>query len=438
MYVTKNQLRRLSKEYKFVPNGKDLIIISVPIILYFIVGGFVIYSFQGPSGGLSTLGGLMISSFSWIISLQVTRYLLFAAFEKKERMRLMQSWWDMGIYLVPEAPESQLNKRGELLTFFLAAGIVGSVLAAASYATMDLMLLTNSTGLGDVLSGLSVPLWTLTVYPILAIMNVCALVALYRWRKWGFYVLLTSALALFTMNIVIVGFRPESIVGLIGIAVSYVLLRTKWSLLKSGWPNVHKHLSLLLAIAGIILVISSLALTSHVEDRLISVPKTETIAHNGFYTNQSIPDTEIQANLTTQERLHFGIIVARVYSHMSNGSSVTFTISNQSLTSGKPTNVYFTNDQIGLPNDYYMYWSAPENGTYYFTLNYNLTAGNYISYGISKATHVEESVQVAVFTPYFTQYLAPTMILASALLATSIAIQTRDVLHRNPRQFDNA
>ena len=185
------------------------------------------------------------------------------------------------------------------------------------------------------------------------------------------------------------------------------------------------------------MLISSFALTSHVEDRLISVPKTKDIANDGFYSNQTVPDAEIQANLTTQERLHFHIIIARVYPHMSNGSSVKFTISNQSLSSDKPTNIYFSNDKIGLPNDYYMYWSAPENGTYYFTLNYNLSAGNYISYDISKVSHIEESIQVPVFTPLFPQHLMPILILASAaLLVTGIAIPIRDVLQKKSPQFD--
>lgn len=439
MYLIKNQLKRLSKEYQLIPNGKDLVIATAPILLFFLIGSFIIYSVQGPSIGLSTLGGLLISLYSWGISIQITRFVLFVAFEKKENMRLMQGWLEGKIILIPKPPEGQLNMRGELLNFFLVAGIVGCVLATLGYVAIDLVLLTNSTGLGDILSKLSVPLWTLTFYPILAIVNACTLVALYRWRKWGFYVLLTSSLVAFTMNVAILGLKFEFIAGLLGIVLIYILLRPKWSMLESGWPHMRKSLSLVLAILGIILLISSFALTSHVEDRLISVPQTKDIANDGFYSNQTVPDAEIQANLTTQERLHFQIMIARYYPHMSNGSSVKFTISNQSLSSDKPTNIYFSNDKIGLPNDYYMYWSAPENGTYYFTLNYNLSAGNFISYDISKVSHIEEPIQVLVFTPLLPQYLMPILILTSAaLLVTGIAIPIRNILLKKSPQFDKA
>jgi len=332
----------------------------------------------------------------------------------------MQSWWGTEIYLIPKAPQSQSNIRGELLEFFLVAGIIGGVVAALGYVAFSLMLLSNNIGgLAGVLSRFPVPLWTLTFYPILAIVNVCALAALYRWRKWGFYVLLASNLAAFTVNIAVLGFRLEFIAGLFGIAIIAIFLRSKWSLFKSGLPNIRKYLSLLLVILGVILLLASFTLTSHVEDRLTLVPQGATIASGSFNTDQPRPDTEIPTNLTTQERLYFEIIVARSYPHQTVGSSVTFTISNQSLSSNETAHVYFTNDKIGLPDDYYMHWSAPENGSYYFTLNYNLSAGNFISYDISKAWSTYDPVQVVVYTPLLAQYMALGMIPAALLLAAS-------------------
>ena len=245
------------------------------------------------------------------------------------------------MYLVPKAPQSQPNKRSELLKFFLVAGIVGCVLAALGYVAIGLVLLSNSTGgLSGVLSRLSIPLWTLTFYPILAIVNVCALVALYRWRKWGFYVLLASSLVAFGVNIAVLGFRLEFIAGLFGITILYILVRPKWRLLKPGWPNTRKYLSLLLAILGIILLIASLTPTSHFEDRLKLVPQGETVASNRFTIDHPLADTEIAANLTTNERLYFEIIIAKMLPKPYGNSSVTFTVSNQSLSSSSPKNVY--------------------------------------------------------------------------------------------------
>jgi hypothetical protein len=424
--LAKSQLRRLSKNYQFSTTGKDIVLIIVPIALFIIFSSILSWS------------TILLSIYSLGVSFQITKWMLFFNFEKKENMRLMQSWWGTEIYLIPKAPQSKTNFRGELLKFFLVAGIAGCVLTAVGYIAISLVLLSNSTSLGVVLSGLSIPLWTLTFYPILAIVNVFALVALYRGRKWGFYVLLTSSLAAFTANFAILGLRIESVAGLFGIAIIYILLRPKWNLLKTGWPNISKSRPLLLVILGIILLISSFILTSHVEDRLKSVPQGASIASDRFNTDQPKPDTEIQANLTTQERLHFEIIVVRTYPHQNVGSSVKFTISNQSLSSTEPTNVYFTNDKIGLPNDYYMFWSAPKNGTYYFTLNYNLSSRNVISYDITKGWNVYEPVQVTVYTPFLAQYMAPMMILAAAVLTASAVNPIRRILKKNHPQFDKA
>ncbi len=436
--ATENQLNRVSKDYRFSANGKEIILLIAPFVLVYGIGFFAGLSIPSAIMQTSFMQGLIVSLYVYGVSLVVLRPILFYTFERKENMRLIQSWWGTEIYLVPKPPQGQPSKRGELLNFFLIAGIVGCILAVLGYIAIGLVLLSNSTGLGEVLSGLSIPLWTLTFYPILAIVNVLAFAALYRWRKWGFYVLLSSSLAAFSVNLAVLGIRLEFVAGLFGIVILYLLLRPKWSLLQSGWPNIRKSLPLLLAILGIILLISSFTLTSHVEDRLRSVPQGASIASDRFDTNQPKPDTEIQANLTSQEKLHFEIIVVRTYPHQNVGSSVKFTISNQSLSSTGPTNVYFTNDKIGLPDDYYMFWSPPKNGTYYFTLNYNLSSGNVISYDITEGWNVNDPVQVVVYTPVLNQFMAPMLILAAAVLTVGAAKPIRRILKKNQPQFDKA
>lgn len=96
--VTKNQLTRISKDYQFTPNGKDVVLVIVPIILLSIFSGFVSLFLY------SSLQVWLISIYAWGISFEITRIVLFAAFEKKENMRLMQSWWGANIILVPKAP----------------------------------------------------------------------------------------------------------------------------------------------------------------------------------------------------------------------------------------------------------------------------------------------------------------------------------------------
>ena len=412
--VTKNQLKRVSKDYQFSTNVKDMVLLIVPTVLFFTFGFILSWS------------TILISVYAWGISIHITKCALFFNFEKRENLRLMQSWWGMEIYLVPKAPQSQLNRHGEMLNFFLVAGIVGCVLAAFGYVAVGLLLLGNVTGgLGGVLSRLPIPLWTLTFYPILAIVNACALVALYRWRKWGFYVLLASSLTAFTVNIAFLGFRLEFIAGLFGITIIYILLRPKWSLLKPGYPPIRKYLSLALAILGVILLISSLSPTFHLEDRQKLVPQGETVASNRFTIDRPLPDTEIAANLTTIERLYFEIIIAKVAPRPYGNSSVAFTISNESLSSGNPKQVIFTNDQIGLQGDYYMHWSPLQNGTYYFTLHYNYSGLNQIWYYISKGWNTLEPVQVPVYTLALAMWTAPMVILGAALLTSGAVIFVR-------------
>ena len=104
---TKNQLARLSKDYQFFLNGKDMVLLLVPTILFFIFGVFVSWFF--PSGlHVPHFQGLLISLYAWGISIEITRIVLFYAFEKRENMRLMQSWLGMGIFLIPKAPKQQV------------------------------------------------------------------------------------------------------------------------------------------------------------------------------------------------------------------------------------------------------------------------------------------------------------------------------------------
>ncbi|GEM_PF-2590366 len=430
--VTKSQLGRLLRDYRFEVNGKDLVILLVPIVLFFVFGVYESLPFIGTRVSVSDIQGLYIGVLAWGISSLIIRAALFAAFEKEKDMRIMQSWWGGAMYLVPKAPQSQLNARGELLSFFLVAGIVGCVVAALGYVAIGLVLLSNSIGgLSGILSRLPIPLWTLTVYPILAIVNVCALAALYRWRKWGFYLLLSATLGAFALNVFVLGFRLEFFLELSGLALIYVLLRPKWNILKPGWPKIS--IPMLLAILGIILLIASLTPTSHFEDRLKLVPQGETVASNRFTLDHPLADTEIAANLTTNERLYFEIIIAKMLPKPYGNSSVTFTISNQSLSSGNPKQIIFTNDQIGLQGDYYMHWSPLQNGTYYFTLHYNYSGLNQIWYLISKGWNTLEPIQVPVYTPALAMYTAPVVVLGAALLAFSLVVFARK--NRTKKEF---
>lgn len=100
MLYTKNQLSRLSKDYQFTMNGRDGVLLIVPMVLFFVFTG-VANSFLYSSSQV-----WLISVYTFAVSGLITRIILLAAFEKKENMRLMQSWWGSTIFLVPKAPNS--------------------------------------------------------------------------------------------------------------------------------------------------------------------------------------------------------------------------------------------------------------------------------------------------------------------------------------------
>jgi hypothetical protein len=105
---TKNQLRRLMRDYQIFVDGKDIALLGVPIILFtFFV---FLVSLSIPSSiGVYVSQGLMISVYSWGDSFVITRTIQLATFERRENMRIMQSWWNTDLVLIPKAPDSFLN-----------------------------------------------------------------------------------------------------------------------------------------------------------------------------------------------------------------------------------------------------------------------------------------------------------------------------------------
>ena len=99
---TKRQFIRLLEDYQYSINGKDLALRMVPIILFVIFG----FSVNLPAA----LQGLLFSVYAWGVSDGVVSVALFAIFEKREKMRIMQSWFGGGLVLIPKPPTSNVNR----------------------------------------------------------------------------------------------------------------------------------------------------------------------------------------------------------------------------------------------------------------------------------------------------------------------------------------
>ncbi|HEX7482980.1 MAG TPA: DUF4064 domain-containing protein, partial [Candidatus Bathyarchaeia archaeon] len=187
--------------------------------------------------------------------------------------------------------------------------------------------------------------------------------------------------------------------------------------------NTNKIISTIFVLAGIILLVFSLAFTSHIEQKLGPVRHNEIILRQDFNLTQQIPDTTLSVNLTTQDRLAFGIFPADYFSPHSRGySSVDFSISYQSAL-GEPFAKVYEYDNISSNNrDPIGSWSVTQNGTYILNLHYNYNETIHVNENIGRYWSTIEPVPTTVYTPLLADYVAPTLIISLALLTVSVAI----------------
>jgi hypothetical protein len=130
---TQNQIRRVSRDYLILPNRKDMILAIVPMLIFFIFVSFVSWFLYDASLRGSASLGPLVSVCASLISSQVIRYAVLRAYEKRESMRLMQSWFGGAIALIPKAPNSNANpseipasrirKNSNLLTVIFTSAI---------------------------------------------------------------------------------------------------------------------------------------------------------------------------------------------------------------------------------------------------------------------------------------------------------------------------
>jgi Na+-driven multidrug efflux pump len=108
---TQNQLLRISREYQIKLNSKDFILSIVPLFAI-LLPGFFVDLFLLKELLQSAEFGLILGVFAFSISLQITRCALFRAYEKRENMRLMQSYNGWGIAIIPKPPNSNYSGSG--------------------------------------------------------------------------------------------------------------------------------------------------------------------------------------------------------------------------------------------------------------------------------------------------------------------------------------
>jgi hypothetical protein len=86
-------------------------------------------------------------------------------------------------------------------------------------------------------SGSNTPDWAFWFLAVGGLVNVLCAVALLRWKKWGFWGFIASAIAVLVVNLSI-GLGPSSIFGgVVGIALLYGVLHIGKE--KKGWSQLE-------------------------------------------------------------------------------------------------------------------------------------------------------------------------------------------------------
>ena len=81
------------------------------------------------------------------------------------------------------------------------------------------------------------PGWATPGLAAIAIINLVCVIALFKWKKWGFWVLCATAAAAFVINLAIGVAIGTAIVGLLSIGVLYGVLQIGRD--NKGWPQLE-------------------------------------------------------------------------------------------------------------------------------------------------------------------------------------------------------
>ena len=79
--------------------------------------------------------------------------------------------------------------------------------------------------------------WAIPVIAALGVANVAFAIALFQWKRWGFYGLVLSTLIGFVVNITIGTSVVEALVNLVGLAILYGVLQIGDT--NKGWPQLE-------------------------------------------------------------------------------------------------------------------------------------------------------------------------------------------------------
>ena len=116
--------------------------------------------------------------------------------------------------------------------FLLTAWLVFMIVANGATAVITPMLV------GNIQQALpTFPAWMVWPITLSAVVNVAFAIALFNWKKWGFFGFLVTSVATFAQNIYVGIGIPRTVLGLMGLAILYGVLQIGGQ--KSGWSQLE-------------------------------------------------------------------------------------------------------------------------------------------------------------------------------------------------------
>jgi len=82
----------------------------------------------------------------------------------------------------------------------------------------------------------SAPSWSFPILALLGIFNVICAIALFKWKKWGFYGFIASSIIALIINLIIGIDVAQSLAGLIGLVILYGVLNIGKE--RAAWPQL--------------------------------------------------------------------------------------------------------------------------------------------------------------------------------------------------------
>lgn len=123
-------------------------------------------------------------------------------------------------------PSARAKKHGVWLMAWLVLTLIANAIAAV--ANLGAVLSPQASSLQAIAD--ITPSWALLVLGLAGVANMVFVILLFRWKLWGFYGIVGVAVLAFIVNLIIGIDIVRSLMGFLGPAILYFLMKPRWAL----------------------------------------------------------------------------------------------------------------------------------------------------------------------------------------------------------------